>query len=369
MTVDSGAEQCNVPRALEDQLRLGTFASLRVSGVDRVVTEDASVVPSLALGELVLANVPVLLSRSEPSGRGLVGQSLLRQSQWQVAWDRGTLTLGAAPWSEEQTIASMPLHRFEEHNVDRVEVRLNGRAVSFLFDTGAALSAIPEDLAASLGLPSHSIAPSSMGSAGGAVSVERVFTADLELGSLKVSRQYFAALRAGSIPLLGLDILSHFDLHVVPGKRILLRSRGDLRSTAAARTQRWPLLAHCASPACVRSAHIEPNGTDGKLELELEGPLTTPLQVLFECADPSTPAQPLRSTGELVMAGRLPLPLRHLRVSVNATQQSHLMVKVPFASAFWFAGGANCRDLGVLDAFPLSANEQPSAPASARPAF
>jgi hypothetical protein len=44
-----------------------------------------------------------------------------------------------------------------------------------------------------------------------------------------------------------------FDLLVFPGQRLLMKPRGDLRVTAAARIGRWIWMPAYASPACVHA--------------------------------------------------------------------------------------------------------------------
>jgi predicted aspartyl protease len=366
MTVDSGAEQLAVPRELGQQLALREYGRSRVRSVEGQTEEQVSIAKRFALGPWLLSDVALGLMRRLAPGRGIIGQSILRRAPWEIAWDHGTLTLGAGPWKEGESIASLPLYPFDGHQVDEVELLLNGRTARFLFDTGAAFSAIPESLATKLGLKSRAIPASSFGTATSALAVERVFIGDVALGSLELPGQSFAALPAGEHGLLGLDILSRFDLHVTPGERLLLRRRGDLRATAVGRIARWEFLAKCRTPGCIR-ARIEPAGVNGRLDLEFEAPIARPLDVLFGCAEPSERPESLPSLAELITAGRLSLPFRHLIVSLQSTRAARASAEVPLAGRLWFSGSdAGCRELSVLDVAPTEQTEVPSVPVFAR---
>ena len=154
----------------------------------------------------------------------------------------------------------------------------DGRPLRMLLDTGATLSALPADAAASLGLlPTAS--PGMLLGVAGLIPLSHAYAGTLEIGATRIDGQRFLELPAGKTALLGLDVLSRFDLLVVPGQRLLLRARGDLRATAAARIRRWTWLPVCASPACVR-AHLEPAGRNGSLELTIEAALPRPVHLL-----------------------------------------------------------------------------------------
>jgi predicted aspartyl protease len=237
MIVDSGATGVSVPLNVEQELGLRDVGQANVAALGGDgIAERVFVAPGLAVGGLAVSDVLVTAS---PRQVAVLGQSILRHAPWEVAWDRGTLTLGAAPWDDSPEVYAVPLHgtRFF---CDEVEARVDGRPVRMLLDTGALVSTIPDDVGASLGLPARPFHGAGMRGAAGAVPVDRAYVATLELGALIVPGHAFAALKAGAPALLGRDILSRFDFQVLPGRRLLLRRRGDLRGSAAGRIARWP---------------------------------------------------------------------------------------------------------------------------------
>ena len=201
-----------------------------------------------------------------------------------------------------------------------------------LLDTGATLSALPADAAASLGLlPTAS--PGMLLGVAGLIPLSHAYAGTLEIGATRIDGQRFLELPAGKTALLGLDVLSRFDLLVVPGQRLLLRARGDLRATAAARIRRWTWLPVCASPACVR-AHLEPAGRNGSLELTIEAELPRPVHLLLGCAETNAAD-------------------RRLVVDLAGFKPGRVTTDVRLAASSWFSPqGAGCRQLEVLDIVP-----------------
>jgi predicted aspartyl protease len=379
MLVDSGASSVSLPAELTQSLGMVTRGRAAVSGPTRPPGTAVAVVPELALGDLVFRQLLVGISKGSPTRvRGILGQSVLRQAPWEISWDRGTVTLGAQPGANAPGVHPMPLRRMERYPTDEIEVRINGQPVKMLFDTGASLSRLPEDVAASLGLSSEPVPPLPFFvGVPGVVNVSRLYTGSLAIGGTEIDRQVFVGVPAHSPAVLGLDVLSRFNLLVVPGQRALLTARADVRTTAAARIARWAWVPKtCAAPGCVQ-ARIGPD----RLELVVEAKLPGSVNVLLGCAGPvaASPFQPpdgVRRLHEELdrLAGRSLLPatststpssapspaderqFRHLAVRMFGLEPGPRTVVAPRVGEQWFsAAGLGCRDLEVLDVVPLPA--------------
>jgi clan AA aspartic protease (TIGR02281 family) len=174
----------------------------------------------------------------------------------EISWDRGVVTLGAQPWPDGTDVSSVPLEPFAD-GVETVTVRVNGRLLKMMLDTGAVVSAIPESAAGELGLEAEELPEHTFGGASGTFRADRVYTADIELGTAKLEGQRFMTSVSRNLAVLGRDILGQFNVAIVPGHRLFLRPRGDLRLTAEARVRRWPWMPACRSPGCVH-ARIRP---------------------------------------------------------------------------------------------------------------
>jgi hypothetical protein len=110
---------------------------------------------SLALGDVVVQDVPVTVTRLDGSRfrSGILGQVILGHAPWEIDWDRGTLTLGATPWPEAPDVIVVPLRR--RMGVDIVTVQVDGHPVEMVLDTGMEASLIPANVARDAGLSVH----------------------------------------------------------------------------------------------------------------------------------------------------------------------------------------------------------------------
>jgi predicted aspartyl protease len=372
MLVDSGATGVSVPEGVQVDLGLRAVGHADVTTLGaRRVSETIFVAPRFSLGDLTAADVPITASRH---GGAVLGQSILRHAPWEVAWDRGTLTLGAAPWDERPEVSVVALHA-TRYLTDEIDVRIEGRLVRMLLDTGALVSALPADLGAALGLPARPFHGAGMKGAGGPVPVSRAFVGTLEIGALTFVGHAFAALEAGGPAVLGRDILSRFDFQVVPGSRLMLRRRDDMRGQAAERLARWPWLPPvCRTGACVRG-RIERAGVHGRIEIASTIDVPFPVDLVLGCAAPRPAASAwapeiMPTSAELLSAGRVGAPFSHLLVSVAALRAGGVAAgDVPLAGRLWFApDGTGCRELAVLDVGPGRPEEAPP-PGEARGAI
>src|SRR6185437_134372 len=209
-------------------------------------------------------------------------------------------------------------------------VRVNGRPLKMMLDTGAVVSAIPESAAAELGLETEELPGHTFGGASGTFRADRGYTADIELGGAK--------------------------LEIVPGHRLLLRPRGDLRLTAEARVRRWPWMPACRSPGCAR-ARIEPAEPAARLEVDVEAPLPGPIEFLFGCADRPAGTEVIVTSGQRAIdpyaGGFDGAPFRHLLVGLESPSPGQTSLELAAAGRLRIsADGPPCRELTVLDVAP-----------------
>jgi hypothetical protein len=310
----------------------------------------AGLLSSLALGDLVVRDVPVIVTRLDNSRyhAGILGQAILGHAPWEIDWDRGTLTLGATPWPEGPDTIVVPVRR--RWGLDVVTVQVGGHPISMALDTGAEASYIPPDTARDAGLsvravdrPHHP--------------PEDVIPGDAALGPLPLGRIDFQP--APHIPLgyglLGLDVLSRYDIQVVPGERLALRPRGDPWETAPARIARWPWTRACRTLGCVR-AHVEPAGDEPKVVFSFEVDVPHPVVVALGCRQADPVGAHVLSFSERVSSGRASGPWYHIAVRVPSAAKDQVGEAVVFGGSGWLAR-TGCRDLSVLDVVPSSQDE------------
>jgi predicted aspartyl protease len=364
MMVDSGASTVWVPSATARELGLRDFARGEVEGVAGRQVQTFAVAPSLTIGALTASDVMVGVDTGQ--NPAILGQSILRRAPWEVSWERGTLTLGATPWREgDEGVQALPLRADGARNMpESVEVRVGGRPVRMLLDTGALTSALPDQLGPALGLEIEPRAVRGYHDFVGQFEVSRVFVADLELGAIRLERQRIFGVSGREQPILGLDVLSRFDFQVIPGQKLLLRRRSDARVSAAARMARWPWLPACAVPGCVGAARVVADGRNGRVEIELEAALPRAARMLFACAEPAgapSAASDVPTTlATMIDAGPLRGPMRHLLVISGPAPAGALRAEVALAGLLWFArDGSGCHELTLLDVAPAAPGEPP----------
>ena len=367
MLVDSGATGVTMPAAAFHSLGLDVLRGVTVRQEDpsgRVIVRDAGLVPQMALGELMLTDVVTALG----GGATVLGQSVLAHAPWDIDWDRGVLTLGAAAWPAGGDTTIVPIRRVGDAEV--VTIDLDGAAIDMVLDTGAFASMIPESVGEATHLATRRMPPTVMRSLGGEVIVRRVFSGNVRLGARVVGRNEFAALKTGgrraSMGLLGLDVLARFQLQVVPGSHLALRPRGDVRKFTAERIARWSFVpTTCEHPGCVH-ASLAAKGSDAKLTVTLDAELDRPIEVLLGCAgdrdDTSVP------TGSSFAFGAAPDIARHVRVRLPNTKRGAVSETVMTNGASWFTGGgADCHVLEALDVSPLAAFSSGATPEASPP--
>ena len=301
---------------------------------------------SLTLGDLVVRDVPVLVTRIDrlSVGGGIVGQGILGHAPWEIDWDRGTLTLGARPWPEGPETTVVPLRR--SWGLDVVTVRVDRHPIEMILDTGAGMSYILADTARDAGLSVHEMAPRS--SPGG-----KVTSGDAALGPLRLGHIDF-----GSVPyswpgygLLGLDVLSRYRIQVVPGKRLALRPRGDTWQSAPERVARWPWTRACPSVGCLR-ARVEPAGKDARLVFSFEVDLPHPVALVLGCRELDPVGSHLLTIRERLTSGRNSAPTNHVVLRVASAMKDQTLEAMVSNGNQWLSR-TGCREPAVLDVVPI----------------
>jgi predicted aspartyl protease len=356
MLLDSGASIGSLPAAPVADLRLVEERHAFMIAINGITRTSVVVVPRLELGTLVVSSVAFLVNTlAGPAAElGLIGQSVLSRMPWEISWDRGVVTLGAPPWPDGPDVSSVPLEPFA-NGVEMATVRLNGHPLKMMLDTGAVVSAIPESAAGELGLEAEELAGHTFGGASGTFRADRVYAADIELGTAKLEEQRFMPSISRNLAVLGRDILGQFNVAIVPGHRLLLRPRGDLRLTTEARVRRWPWMPACRSPGCVQ-ARIEPGEAGGRLEVDIEAPVPGPIEILFGCAERPAGAEVIVPSGQRAIdpnaAGFGQATFRHLLVGLKSPSPGQASLELADSGRFRVSAAGPCRELAVLDVAP-----------------
>ncbi len=355
MTVDSGATGVTMPAHTFHALGLDLLRGVTVRQEDpsgRVIVRDAGLVPELVLGDLVLEEVVTALG----GGATVLGQSVLAHAPWEIDWDRGLLTLGSAPWPVGGDTLSVPLRKVGDAEVVTIDV--DGAPIDMVVDTGAFASMIPERVGQTAQLATRRLPPTVMHSLGGEIIVRRLFSGEVKLAGREVGRNEFVSIQTGGrragLGLLGLDVLSRFQLQIVPGSHLALRPRGDVRKFTAERIARWSFVpSTCEHAGCVH-ATLAPKGSDAQLSVTLDADLDRPIEVLLGCAGDH--ADTYVPTGSSFAFGAPPEVARHVRVRLPSTKRGTASETVISGGARWFSeSGADCHALEALDVSPLAA--------------
>jgi hypothetical protein len=307
---------------------------------------------SLTLGDLVVRDVPVVVTRvDDPAFRsGILGQGILGHAPWEIDWDRGTLTLGATPWPEAPDTIVVPLRRSWGRDV--VTLRIDGHPVEMFLDTGADISVIPADTARDAGLSVHEMAPRS--SPGG-----KVTSGDAALGPLRLGRIDFRSVphEWSGYGLLGLDVLSRYRIQVVPGERLALRPRGDTWQSAPERIARWPWTRACPSVGCLR-ARVEPVGNDARLVFSFEVDLPHPVTLLLGCREADPVGSRFLTLWERLTSGRNSGPTDHIHLRVGSAVKDQALEAMVSNGNQW-QSRTGCHEISVLDVVPIPLNTIP----------
>lgn len=366
MAVDSGATGVTMPEAAYFALGLEALRNVTVRQEDpsgRVIVRDAGLVPQLQLGDLVIDDVVTALG----GGETILGQSVLAHGPWEIDWDRGLLTLNGAPWTQADSVI-LPLRK--EGDSEVVTLQLDGVPVDMVIDTGAFVSTLPERVGSAAGLAARRLSPTTLRSLTGEIVVRKLFSGEARLGSLALGRIELAAIHAGgrraSFGLLGLDVLSRFQLQILPGKQLALRPRGDVRKTTAERIARWAFVpTSCAHPGCVH-ATLAAKGDHALLSVTLDADVDQPIEVLLGCA--GALGETSVTTQTSFAFGNAPNIARHVRVRLPGRTRGSVSELTIANGASWFgSSGGDCQTLEALDVSPVlphapkASEEEPAA--------
>jgi hypothetical protein len=302
---------------------------------------------SLAVDDLVVLDVPVMVTRLDnPRFRsGILGQAILGHAPWEIDWDRGTLTLGAAPWPEGPDTIVVPLRR-RCWAQDIVTVQVDGHPVEMSLDTGTELSVIPAGVARDAGLSEHD------GHSWNHVTRKEI-SGDAVLGPVRLGHLDFVSVPHAWVDygLLGLDVLSRYRIQVVPGVRLALRPRGDTWESAPQRIARWPWTRACPSLGCLR-ARVEPVGNDARLVFSFEVDLPYPVELLLGCREGDPVGSHLFTISERATSGRSRGPAYHISVRVASAVKDQAFETIELAGNRWLSR-TRCREISVLDVVPI----------------
>lgn len=352
MTVDSGATGVTMPEGTYAMLGLDIVRGLTIRTEDpsgRVLHREAGLVPTVKLGALQVEEVITALGGEA----NVLGQSLLAHAPWEIDWDRGMLTMGTTPWSADAETVVVPLR--SEADGEVVTLNVDGAPVDMILDTGAFTSTLPITVGKRAGLPGRNIPPTVLRATAGEVVVRHLYEGKARLGPLEVGSVTLAGVQSGgkraNLGLLGLDVLSRFQMQVVPGSRLALRPRGDVRKTLKERIARWSFIpSTCAHVGCVK-AELSPHGDDARITVTLEADLGQPVEVLFGCEGAADDTHV--PTGSSFAFADVPAVARHVRVHVPAKRRGEQTVIR--SGAAWFDQGG-CRALEALDVSPTRAS-------------
>jgi hypothetical protein len=200
------------------------------------------------------------------------------------------------------------------------------------------------------------------------IPVRRQFYGEAKLGAASLGTRGFVEIggRADTIGVLGLDLLGHYRVEVIPGKSLLLRPREDLWQTARERIGRWSWTNECPHLGCVR-AEIEPAGAEAWLTLEFDRPFSRPMTMVLGCEGD---AAALISASEIsAQGGPMKGELHHIVARIGVGAAGIVTATVRLGESLWFARPTACRELAVLDVVPLPDAERPSAKLTAFVAF
>jgi predicted aspartyl protease len=299
-------------------------------------------VPRLRVGGFTWGQVHAVIAGNE----NLIGHDLLSQIPWEVDLDRGLLILDAEPWPSGAAQAELPVHRVGAgvdpdrpawSRNDLIIVRLNGRDVSMLVDTGAALSAVPARVADALKLPSVPGPSQAYGVIGSGRMLGKIVTAELAFGNLSAGPRSFLVLpNDWSEGLLGLDVLRLFRFRMDSGGMLSLRRRGDRIETAAGRIARWPWIPHCERAGCAE-AHIEGQGASAAIVMSVSVAYPDqPTSFLWTCR--ANAADPARLA--VVVFVPRPVPDQPIRLVPHGAETD------------WAQKFAPCGPLAIVDIGP-----------------
>jgi hypothetical protein len=179
---------------------------------------------------------------------------------------------------------------------------------------------------------------------------------ELSLGLSEFSTTIREHLGRGT---LGLDILSQYDLYVVPGRELWLAPRRGVAETAVARIARWPHLRGCDSPGCV-TVCVVPAETSSTVAFAIERPLEGPELIVMTCTEDNLPFVSRAATfahAYALCGGNRGFDL----AKASPYSAGHLIAQLPKGAhgtvTETFDGLLPCPTLRVVDIVPLEPSQ------------
>lgn len=150
--VDTGASQSVIDKTAAASLGSHPVSTFSVTAGSKAVPLSYTKLPTLAIGDITLFDIPVLVTDLSNIGEkpaGLIGANILRRFLVTIDYDEKKLTLAdprsATVPANAATIATKPVFGgtalIVKGQLD------NGSAMSFLVDTGASFNNLPQSLA------------------------------------------------------------------------------------------------------------------------------------------------------------------------------------------------------------------------------
>jgi predicted aspartyl protease len=349
--VDSGSSHCALEAATFARLGVGVegsrFATITdASGQKR--SWSSALVPEVRLdGGLALADVVA----SVEDRQAILGANVIAAHGWQLDLDRGTLSLGAAPWPPAPDVVVVPTQSYGMHAI--ADVRVAGQVVPLLVDTGAPFTVVDAAILRGLGLPEKPLASRwPLGGGARSESVSSFFEAPVALGALgelALGPRRIYAHPGGMSPgrgMLGNDVLFAYAVQVTAAGMKLRPRAPSVADATGARLARWRDLPSCPeAPACAAAELVPAEGTSDarphvRLRLLAAVP-PRPFRYLYGCSDGSGTLR--RSPLWIEVAVAQPSPGSAVEIPVAPD--------APAAFARMWAQG--CRALVLLDANPV----------------
>ncbi len=351
--VDTGSSQTGLTAETFARLGVETSTSRFVSIEDAAGAKhgwSGAVVPELRLGSR-LAIAGVVTSVTERVA--VLGADVLAARGWRLDLDEGLLSLGAAPWPPAPDLVVLPTKRWRDHAI--VDLRIAGREVPLLVDTGAPFTVVEDGILRRLGLREDPLASRwPLGGAGETVNVATSFEAEVALGGRALGvRRIFAHpshnLSVGR-GMLGNDILYTYAFELTPAGLTLKPRASDLVASAPRRIARWSDLPSCAGrPGCLSAELVAATArTDAPhLRVRFRALPPRPFRYLLGCLDAAGRLRPSPLWIEIAVRS----PPLDTDVDVPVAPE----VPAPFRR-LWADG---CARLTLLDANPIVDGARP----------
>ena len=240
--VDTGAvfSSISVKTALDQNLPVHQLANLTLSGIGGEKLDKFVIADTLVLGHAKASHVRLVLAPSLSGEDGLLGPDYLRNFDLDFDFASRTLNLFAHHPCEDHVVywgkpyIVLPLKITDDGGI-RVPVKLDGKALLALVDTGSPGSLIGEGSAQSeFGIDAGAGDFAIRGAAGGSASGSEHRFQQLDLGGLALNNPTLVIAKGkstsefqGATMLLGLRELSKFHVYIAYREKKMYLSAQD----------------------------------------------------------------------------------------------------------------------------------------------